>query len=267
MAPTANPFASATQRGQGEKVPGIRNLADRLLIVIPQNVPGVENPRRVPNDFGNPGDTQLRLTADVIVCDGPVIMYGGDHRVANSDTLQLQAPCVIPGMWIFNEPVIEYVLESAQNGVPLGRVRYKMPTKGKNPYYVMEKTDDEASIGLALPLYHAYQGKTLFSFGAAPVIAPTAAPQFSAQPTWPAAQPGVVAQPMMPQAAPAFNFGAMSAPAAVVADWTLNGISLLAQAGNPWPGTHEQWNLATVQERTQWLAQFGITGPRKPTGL
>jgi hypothetical protein len=65
-----DPFSGpAPQRPRG---PRLRDLYGRLLLIIPHKLD-----EGIPNRLGKPGDTQDRMTADVIVLDGGPIAYGG----------------------------------------------------------------------------------------------------------------------------------------------------------------------------------------------
>jgi hypothetical protein len=57
---------------QQAKGPRMRDLYGRLLLLIPHKLE-----EGLPNRLGKPGDTQDRMTADVIVLDGGPIAYGG----------------------------------------------------------------------------------------------------------------------------------------------------------------------------------------------
>lgn len=259
----ADPFAVGAQRAEGEKVPGVRHLKDRLVIIMPVSpAPGI-NPKLVPNQLGKPGEMQTRLVADIIVCETGVIMYGGDTKKFVPDSLQMPSPCVIPGGWIFNDVIIEWVMDAYSRGAPMGRIRLAEPKRGGNPYWMMEAPTD-ADKAIALPIYHQWQAKTLFSAGA-PQTAPVQQ-AFNPAPNMFAGHPGMTpvnpSAPAWPAPTPPPVMPAW--PAAIVAppaDWTLD------QRPQGFPGDAEHWQSATQEQRIGFLAQLGITSPVKPTGL
>ncbi len=261
MTAPGNPFAGQ-ERVEGS-VPMLRHLKDHLIIVIPRAHKPIVQER---NKFDKAGGFQDKLIADVIVCDGPAIMFGGVWN-QTPDTIQLQAPCLIPEMWVYQGPVIDFVMSAAVKGVPLGRVRLQASKSGGNPYYVLEAAhDNPQDVSLAMARYQEFQAGQLFRFTPVQplVTAPSpaapmggyAAPVNPVTPQWPTAQPVATAAPAWPGVAPV-------APAPMVTDWTL-----LAMPANFPPGP-QAWAAATVQDRTQFLAQQGTTGPQnmQPTGL
>lgn len=253
-----DPFAVKYSRPEGSKVPTGRHIHGRLIAAIPV---GAEPVKLVPNDKGEPGAMQKRLIADVIVCDGGPIWYGGDINTPGSDNIQMQAPCVIPEMWLFGEALIEWIMDASMRGVALGRIVKKATKNQTRSYWIMD-VPTPGDRQLALPLYHQYQAGTLFTeanlpanAAAQPVIttAPAfmggvAAPVNPSAPAWPA--PAAPAMPAWP-----------AAPVAPPVDWTLD------QMPQNFPGSAEQWQGATQEMRAGFLAQLGITGPVKPTGL
>lgn len=74
-APAPQPFGDDPFSGpapQTARGPRIRDLHGRLLLVIPHKLE-----EGIPNRLGKPGETQDRMTADVIVLDGGPIAFGG----------------------------------------------------------------------------------------------------------------------------------------------------------------------------------------------
>ncbi len=76
----------------------------RLVLVKPTKIE-----RNVPNTKGKPGDTQDRLTADVVILDGAPFPYGGQPENGNPHTHQAMIPHEIPGMFISSAGLISQV--------------------------------------------------------------------------------------------------------------------------------------------------------------
>ena len=73
VAPPADPFTSGDPfSGPAPQAsrPRVRDMVGRLLLVIPHKVETVPNRKQ-------PGETQERMTADVVVLDGGPLAYGG----------------------------------------------------------------------------------------------------------------------------------------------------------------------------------------------
>lgn len=119
---TDDPFsAPAPQQPRG---PRLRDLYGRLLLVVPTKLE-----QGVPNRL-QPGSTQDRMTADVIVLDGGPIAFGGKPEavppVPHDKTAQV--PHKTPGMYISSSGLISQSREAlakraqGQPGMVLGRL-------------------------------------------------------------------------------------------------------------------------------------------------
>lgn len=140
--PTANPFAGAAPAptpapdpfGGGDpfsgpapqqaRGPRLRDLYGRLLLLVPQKLE-----QGIPNRL-QPGTTQDRMTADVIVLDGGLISYGGRPEATPPMPHDKTAavPHRTPSMFISSAGLISQCREAlarraqGQPGMVLGRL-------------------------------------------------------------------------------------------------------------------------------------------------
>lgn len=181
--------------------PVIESLRGRLVLIAPKSQ------KTVPNNLGNPGDTQEQITADVTVVDGlgPVPLF--KNRQPTGQTLP--GPD-FPGMWITQDRIVKQLADALKSrGMVLGRIDTRTPgtaaMKG-NPWGLIDPTPDDVQTArnfLATRTVSAALPPTPAPVQAAPVYvqqAPTAAPQ-----------PAAVQVPAAPPAVPAVG----SAPAGV----------------------------------------------------
>lgn len=285
--PSGNPFATeiVTTFTPGEVRPSLAALGlGRLVIMIPKGEVYQEKSK-----FKDPKTGAERmanaLLVDILICDGPEIMFGGDPDEGIAHTHRTAAPTWFANQRIMGDRIIDQIVTSSRQGVCLGRLGKKPSANGGRAMWELIKPSEQ-DVQIALPVYTAFVSgqfpqAEIIQFGVRPGAAypPPMAPQFQPQaapamPQWPAAQPAVVAQPMaytpppppVAPAQPAWQAGPIFPPAPVVeADWTLNTMP------PGFPGSPEQWTGATREQRQQFLAQAGITGPQQampqPTGL
>lgn len=119
----ADPFSGpAPQRPRG---PRMREMNGRLLLITPRKVETVPNRRSK-----EPGATQERMTADVVILDGGVIHYGGRPEALppTQHTMQSNVPMRIEAMFISAVGVVSQCREAlakrqqGQPGMVLGRL-------------------------------------------------------------------------------------------------------------------------------------------------
>lgn len=250
---------------------------NRLVAIIGKKIEyGVKAP-------GEPGKTQDRITADVLVIDGGPFTFGGKPlaRPVVPDTMMVQQlPYLALNMWISNKVLITQLERKVGQGIAVGRLYYGEATNGNNAPYKITEDPTPEEIEFVTRWWAAYQAKQWTSPAAVPIAAPVAAPQFSAAPMGGQVAPvlnSASPNPTMPaftapaQPAAPVNFAAFAAPAAPPAapvDWTLTTMPPNV------PAEHLQaWQTqTTVEQRMQMLAAAGINGPQgapmaQPTGL
>lgn len=165
--------------------PVVESLRGRLVLIKPKSQ------KTVPNNLGNPGDTQEQVTADVTVVDGlgPVALY--KNRQATGQTLP--GPD-FPGMWFSQQVIVAQLADALRTqGMVLGRIDTKTPgtmaVKG-NPWGIIAPTEDDKQAA------RNFLATRTVAAAAAPAPAPVAqaAPVYAPQP---------VVQPSAPQVPPA----------------------------------------------------------------
>lgn len=147
-----DPFdAPAPQRPRG---PRLQEMYGRLLLIIPHKLE--EN---VPNRLGKAGDTQDRLTADVVILDGGPINYGGTPEkvppVPHDKVAQV--PHRNEKMFISAVGLISQCREALSKkvtqgrpGMVLGRLTVGQATGNQNPPYLLTPaTEADKAIGRA----------------------------------------------------------------------------------------------------------------------
>lgn len=177
--------------------PVIESLRGRLVLIAPKSQ------KTVPNNLGNPGDTQEQITADVTVVDGlgPVPLF--KNRQPTGQTLP--GPD-FPGMWITQDRIVKQLADALKSrGMVLGRIDTRQPgtmaVKG-NPWGLIDPT--EADIQTA----RNFLATRTVSAALPPAVAPVQQAALVAAPT---AQPAAVQVPAAPPAVPVPG----SAPAGV----------------------------------------------------
>jgi hypothetical protein len=141
-----DPFSGpAPQRPRG---PRLREMHGRLLLIVPKKVETVPNNKR-------PGETQERMTADVVVLDGGTIIYGGRPEAipAIAHDKQAEVPLRSEAMFISSVGLVsqcrEALAKRAQGkpGMVLGRLSVG-EAKGDNnpPYLLTQYTEADKAI-------------------------------------------------------------------------------------------------------------------------
>jgi hypothetical protein len=154
-APQGDPFAGgdpfsgpAPQQARG---PRLRDLYGRLLLLVPKKLE-----TGVPNRLGKPGDTQDRMTTDVIVLDGGPINYGGRPEatppVAHDKVAQV--PHRTADMFVSSKGLISQSRDAlakraqGQPGMVLGRLTVgEAKEQGQSaPWLLTPPTEDDKNI-------------------------------------------------------------------------------------------------------------------------
>lgn len=107
----------------------------RLVIITPKDIA-----RGVPNNLGKPGETQDRMTADVVILDGHPFPFGGAPEKGRQHTTQASIPYEIPSMWISNVGLISQC-ERRIGEMVLGRLRSIALPNGNSAYRIDDPTD------------------------------------------------------------------------------------------------------------------------------
>lgn len=166
---------------------------NRLVLISP-----IKIDRGVPNNLGKPGETQDRMTADVVVLDGAPFLYGGQPDKGKPHTHQAQVPHEILSMWISSAPLISQCERRVGESV-LGRLGVKNLLNGNTAYKLDDPSEHDVATCRAYLLAKA-EGRI-----APPQQVPAAAPYAGPPPAQGAYQAATqyptVAQP--PQAPPA----------------------------------------------------------------
>ena len=158
----------------------------RLVLITPLTVK-----REVPNRLGKPGDTQDRMTADVVILDGHPFPFGGAPEKGEPHTHTAQIPYESLSMFISSGPLISQV-ERHMNEPVAGRIRTKQLDNGNTAYTLDPPSESDKAQATAFLIAKA-EGR---------IATPTPPP--AAQPYGPPAnQPAPQAQPQyMTQPAP-----------------------------------------------------------------
>lgn len=115
----------------------------RLLLLKPTKIE-----RGVKNDLSpDPNATQDRLTADVVVLDGPPFPYGGKPEKGIPHTHTSNPPEEWPGLWLTQDLIVRQC-EKSIGGMVLGRlVRGQASDPKRNaPWRLDEPTEDDKVI-------------------------------------------------------------------------------------------------------------------------
>lgn len=135
---------------QAPRGPRLRDLYGRLLLIIP-----IKLETGIPNRLGKPGDTQDRMTADVIVLDGGPIAFGGKPEamppVPHDKTATV--PHKTDRQYISSTGLISQsrlaLAKRAQGqpGMVLGRLTKGAATeKGEPPWLLTDPTDADKAL-------------------------------------------------------------------------------------------------------------------------
>lgn len=162
----------------------------RLVLISPSEIK-----RGLPNRLGKPGDTQDRMTADVVILDGNAFPFGGQPEKGVAHTLlSSEPPYEIPAMFISSAPLISQCERRVGESV-LGRLRIVPLQNGNSAYRIDDPTQADFEVANAFIAAKA-QGRV-----AAPQPAPQSAPP---QPQPQQAPPQYMTQPAP---VPAYNPG------------------------------------------------------------
>jgi hypothetical protein len=199
MASFADPAAVGGTR------PAIRDLVGRTVVIRPTryepNAPAIK-----------PGETQERITADILIVDGGPLDFGGNLVTANKPhTYRVATPYLARGVYISNTNIVASVKDSTGKAPVLGSIAMGITnTPGNNaPYNLLRVEETSPQYAMAGQLYtqvlnETFVNPTPASIGAAPIATP-------AQPVAPApAAPAAVD----PQAAYQAWLASQQAPAA-----------------------------------------------------
>lgn len=139
-----DPFdGPAPQEARG---PRLRDMYGRLLLIIPLKLE-----EGIPNRLGKPGDTQDRMTADVVVLDGGTIHYGGKPEKIPSipHTKASEVPLKNARMFISSVGLISQCRQAlakkvttGQPGMVLGRLNVGEAKGDQAPPYLLTSPTD-----------------------------------------------------------------------------------------------------------------------------
>lgn len=178
------------------------------------------------------------LVADIIVCDGTVVMYGGNPTDGTPDTTPWPVPSVIRNSWIDQVGLIDRLRDGIGRGVILARLDKVLTASGRKVWTLTKASDADKAL-------------------AGPLLAKYRAGQFE-DPTPPTPPPSPAIQPT--PATPTLMPPTLTLPGLPTADWTL---PYAAQFGiDP-----NQWAAYTVEQRVAALAQVGIKSPALTPGI
>lgn len=155
--PVAQPAAPAQPAAAGDdpfsdpapreaRGPRLRDMYGRLLLLIPHKLE-----EGIPNRLGKPGETQDRMTADVVILDGGPLMYGGapEKIPAVPHTQLAEIPHKNARMFISSAGLIsqcrEALAKKVTTGVPgmvLGRLAVGEAKGDQNPPYLLTPATD-----------------------------------------------------------------------------------------------------------------------------
>jgi hypothetical protein len=148
--PADDPFGAPAP--QAER-PRISDMDGRLVLISPKRCE-----YGIPNRLGNPGDTQDRLTADVVVLTGGPLEYGGKPEKRIPHTKRADIPHEIKGLYISQKGLVSqcanaleaYIKNNGQPTMVLGTL-YEGEKNGKanGPWLLRPATDEDAQIARA----------------------------------------------------------------------------------------------------------------------
>lgn len=256
MAAFADPAAVGGTR------PAIRDLVGRVVVIRPTRyepaAPAIK-----------PGETQERVTADILIVTGGPLEFGGNLVTANKPhTSRVATPYLAKGVYISNTNIVASVKDSTGRAPVLGRIAIgQTNTPGNNaPYNLLSVAGTEPEYTMAGQLYtqilnDTFVNPTPESIGAAPAAASVPAqsiPQLQTQVAQAAAQvaaggpipPAPVVDPnaafLAWQAEQAAAAQAAQAAAQVATDPTLDKV--------PGNWNADVWRGLTTAQREQVLA-------------
>lgn len=98
--------------------------------------------RGVPNNLGKPGETQNRMTCDLVVLDGAPFPFGGQPEKGVPHTHTAQLPYEILSIWITSDGLISQC-ERFMNEWIAGRLGIRQLANGNTAYKLEKATDEE----------------------------------------------------------------------------------------------------------------------------
>lgn len=135
-----DPFSDPAPREA--RGPRLRDMYGRLLLVIPHKLE-----EGIPNRLGKPGETQDRMTADVVILDGGTIHFGGKPEATppTPHTKTSEVPLKNARMFVSSGGLISQCrqalakrLTTGQPGMVLGRLSVgEAKGPGQNPPYLL----------------------------------------------------------------------------------------------------------------------------------
>lgn len=151
--PGADPFGAPAPRAER---PRIRDIYGRLLLIIPRRME-YNLPNRARD--AKPGDTQDRMTADVIVLDGGTLLYGGapEKQPPVPHSKSVEVPYKIEGIYISQKGLLSQSrdaitkMQTGQIGMVLGRLDVSPEARpGENAAYILTPfTEHDAGLARA----------------------------------------------------------------------------------------------------------------------
>lgn len=151
----ADPFANSDPAPQAARAPRFRELYGRLIILVPKKLELGVASGRFKNPDGSP-TTQDRMTADIIVCDGPTIHYGGEPEKIPPipHTKTAEVPVKFADAYLSFAGIISQcrdALAARQAGRPgmvIGRLtKGTDDSKGNPPWLLTPATDADKALG------------------------------------------------------------------------------------------------------------------------
>lgn len=120
----------------GATRPAIRDMIGRVVVIRPTRLErDVQNPTE-------PGKTQDRITADVLVLDGGPMEFGGNLARHKPLTMTVPTPFLVKAMYISNTNIVKAVEEQVGRGVVLGRITVGVASNPQqNPPFNLIKVD------------------------------------------------------------------------------------------------------------------------------
>jgi hypothetical protein len=124
--PAKDPFG---QPATGGNFPKLADLWGCLLMITPRKI------EEVPDNF-NKGQTTNRLTADVLVVDGPPADVLAEHEMAMPGGVERFVTKNYPRMWINSGPIVKAANVALEDGTPsiLGRL-WRFPVSDDRDKY------------------------------------------------------------------------------------------------------------------------------------
>jgi hypothetical protein len=142
-----DPFSGpAPQQARG---PRVQDLYGRLLLLVPHKLE-----EGIPNRL-QPGTTQDRMTADVIVLDGGTIHYGGAPEKVPPvpHTKSAEPPLRTPRQFISNSGLISQcrkaLVRRQQGQIDMVLGRLTRSTEGNKPYLLTPPTEADKAVARA----------------------------------------------------------------------------------------------------------------------